>query len=925
MSKRFQPLKEFGRSMKKPKLDISISSRSATDATARPSSSKATIVRNTSPIKSSTNDFWDDDDDDVILLATQVAEAAVAAEKVHSQTKQQHYNGMNLTESDITFTEFANAATTSTQRPAVSEIPAPDILSQMFEDDDDDFELLAAVQINDPGVFKKPAPPPPTQKPKVTHQQASEDAMEFVLSQNTGPESTLPTSQSVARRQLASERQIKFLMEKVDVLKKENSKLSHDLSEAKTKMASKEGETSLLRDELRHLKQQAQTLRMEKILSAQNAQNECQSKMDELAKAVQAKEAEVRMKEMECSMVKMRYEDDTHRLQQSICDESIRQVQVKQRRKDPSAVIRSSSKQQRRLAKCLMRMPSLDVGDSLASQLEECTLSQIHPLIYEHSWDKGSSKKQRTLFQLELENIQTKLAQLQLLGVEKLSDNFAKTCLDSVSKVLPEFWSYTHSLEFPKNRRIHPYHDYSLINTKSLPRADDYVRCLQEPTELYDDERCLCLRRYLAALSIICQEVPELTCALLEHKHDEYYLLQIVTDSVSKLGFAREICEHFGVLEALAVWLNSLLLHVTLATPINYLEMLVDLLKSLVFSRPSAWIFREISIGLRQCCRLPKTLELLCVNSPESTFVADRVRSTYRFSNDSCLMQVYCGLLEIAFPLSQHLHLQHFKLLVIICLNHVRFVYECFQKPPKFVQKRLPLYDDDEDEDNNDRRNDVTNNSSNNNKMVFETTEQNSTTTKTNISTNSSVGQENATDAKNPRCECYVKLCLSVVTLIFQILRQWLLHKKEHCTLQVAEISRLSVQLLHVIFCDNYLTCLFRESEETTKHYLCLIIKWWSDNSKQLQFNDINMKFLQKLQNSHVLPKDITAETNYHNINVDLSEWQKCTTNDNVNHLKPPSNAEEADSYANKLNLIQDASNQNKFFESLKGFAFNFQ
>lgn len=84
------------------------------------------------------------------------------------------------------------------------------------------------------------------------------------------------------------------------------------------------------------------------------------------------------------------------------------------------------------------------------------------------------------------------------------------------------------------------------------------------------------------------------------------------------------------------------------------------------------------------------------------------------------------------------------------------------------------------------------------------------------------------------------------------------------------------------------------------------------------------VKFLQKLQHSHVLPKDIIAETNYYNINVDLSEWQKCT-NDNVNHLKPPNNGQEADSYVSKLNLIEDASNQNKFFESLKGFAFNFQ
>lgn len=131
------------------------------------------------------------------------------------------------------------------------------------------------------------------------------------------------------------------------------------------------------------------------------------------------------------------------------------------------------------------------------------------------------------------------------------------------------------------------------------------------------------------------------------------------------------------------------------------------------------------------------------------------------------------------------LHLQHFKLLVAICLNHVRFVYQCFQRPPKFFQKLLPLYDDDEVEDNNERLNDVSNNTSNN-KMVFETTEQNSTTnlaTKSNISSSSTItaGHNNTTDLTSTRCECYVKLCLSVVTLIFQLLRQWLLHKKEHC------------------------------------------------------------------------------------------------------------------------------------------------
>lgn len=83
------------------------------------------------------------------------------------------------------------------------------------------------------------------------------------------------------------------------------------------------------------------------------------------------------------------------------------------------------------------------------------------------------------------------------------------------------------------------------------------------------------------------------------------------------------------------------------------------------------------------------------------------------------------------------------------------------------------------------------------------------------------------------------------------------------------------------------------------------------------------MKFLHKLQNSHGLPKD--CDTSYQNINVDILEWQKCTNDTAVEHLKPPRNSEEADKYVQKLHLIEDASNQEKFFEGLKGFAFNFQ
>lgn len=98
----------------------------------------------------------------------------------------------------------------------------------------------------------------------------------------------------------------------------------------------------------------------------------------------------------------------------------------------------------------------------------------------------------------------------------------------------------------------------------------------------------------------------------------------------------------------------------------------------------------------------------------------------------------------------------------------------------------LPLYDDEADDGNGERPDDVSNSTSNN-KVAFETTGQNSSTnlvTKSNISsvsTSSTTSPEISVDTLNPKCECYVKLCLSVVTLIFQLLRQWLLNKREYC------------------------------------------------------------------------------------------------------------------------------------------------
>lgn len=599
MAKRIQPMKEFGRSIKKPKLDITISrSRPAPHVTCSPKKSV----------------FWDDDDDDVILLATQEAEAAVAVEKPEVE--------INVPETEIIFSEFSNEASTSTQKT----LRKTDLLKDLFQDDDD--KLLDMVAKANDETFKKPSLLRPYQsegtqvnrKTQAVIPKQSENLTEFVLSQSTLPSSSLPTSQSMARRQLASERQMKFLTEKVESLKKENSRLAKDLTENKAKLECQDGEASLLRDELRHLKQQMQNLKMEKIVSVEAAKNECQTKINQLSKRVELKETELRLKEVECSKIKIKYAGENQKLQQEF--------------RAPASTSKTiSNKREHRK----FQMRNFQVHVTKTFSMKDC----LTPGFYEPALEKGTWKKQRTLFQVELENIQTLTAQLQLLDADNLPECFIPKCIDSVCKVLPEFWSYCHSLEFPKNCLIYPYHDYTLKSSERTQMENRDSKNLLKPLEYYENEKAISLRRYLAALAVICKFVPALSLALIKCKHGEYYLLQITVEAVAKLGFSREICEHFGVLEALALLVNSMLMHMPSDIEDNYVELIISLLKHIVFTRPSPWIFREISSSLSQCAHhLPQALNFFCTNSAESAFAADRVRSTYRFTNDSCLLQV---------------------------------------------------------------------------------------------------------------------------------------------------------------------------------------------------------------------------------------------------------------------------------------------
>lgn len=109
----------------------------------------------------------------------------------------------------------------------------------------------------------------------------------------------------------------------------------------------------------------------------------------------------------------------------------------------------------------------------------------------------------------------------------------------------------------------------------------------------------------------------------------------------------------------------------------------------------------------------------------------------------------------------------------------------------------IPIYDD-EDEDDAECDGITTEvNSKSRTYGNFETTEQNSTTksidfsTTVRATTSSSLASDNTSNNIVPttQCECYIKLCLSAVTLIFQLLRQWFFHKMEYCKFENTNID----------------------------------------------------------------------------------------------------------------------------------------
>ncbi|XP_034474619.1 ATR-interacting protein mus304 isoform X2 [Drosophila innubila] len=163
-------------------------------------------------------DLWGSDDDDFILLATQIEE----------KNPRPPDDGSRHKDGKLSFSQFVPQANdnTSTQQfgepmtTTSSQCPMPTSSSYQRPNRARDDEMLMSNILSE----------------------LVEDQTDLVVD-GIGQWTDYSTGQATANmRQLAQERQLKFLMERVDVLKKENTKLQKDIIDHNNQTLTKEGQ-----------------------------------------------------------------------------------------------------------------------------------------------------------------------------------------------------------------------------------------------------------------------------------------------------------------------------------------------------------------------------------------------------------------------------------------------------------------------------------------------------------------------------------------------------------------------------------------------------------------------------------------------------------------------------------------------------------
>lgn len=416
-------------------------------------------------------------------------------------------------------------------------------------------------------------------------------------------------------------------------IKLEKDNLKAELVDLQSKFEATVGENAVLRSTLNDLKEQMHSLKLQTIVDTETKRQEHQSQMQKLSKNVEAKNTELRLKLLQCSLVKSN-SNSTPNLTQAD-----HQYSGNKRKLNPlheENYPKCKSRKVPGMSKHLMCIYNLDLHISEMNLNNEwyyveksksiidngiTDVKRLSPITTTGSFNALQKELKRVslLLTLSQNNLLTFAEKEKLIGA----------CLNSMYITISEFYVYMKNTELNANSKRSAENtqiqkkqilDECKLGTKY--KCGKETNSLDHSSALHYEDRIVCFREYLNILSNLCKQEtlgPVLVDNILKKKVEQKYVLELVVELISTTSLNRSHKQH-DILEAIACWLRNMLQQILIMNKIMEkpeLTQVINILKHLItaVSSYSISIIYELTQCLRYCLKLPEALTLLCPNN----------------------------------------------------------------------------------------------------------------------------------------------------------------------------------------------------------------------------------------------------------------------------------------------------------------------
>ncbi|XP_055640060.1 ATR-interacting protein mus304 isoform X2 [Toxorhynchites rutilus septentrionalis] len=734
-SKRFGnfQLKEPSAASKKPRLELNGNSKPAAIPSQLQAPTASTALRTPTTLarssSSKTDYLWGDEDDEFIILASQAVEEV---EMIHqSQTADTTFG--KFSKEVVTSTQTTKVSNVSNARdlmPPPAAIPsssrAPtvpnEVMDLLTEDDDvfteqfddnydtvekhiddffnnvgDDFNLDEFRQggsgeaperrenptlsperkkTNQTEMDRRPVPlyqpkQPPFVNGMCPGKGVSKGRIMPSQQQQTDKEAL---ANAAKKKDHAKDLQVKFLTGQLEMASKKTEKLQTDYSEVLERIQIRDGEVSMLRYELKNVKNQNEQLRLEKMKENETMKKEWVEKMKDLEKVIMAQKADLEFKTMEMMNLK------TKRLNNSFRVDNGEGVSIEKPVTEQDFKIHSH---------CLQRLPNSSCTqyeiDSKIFELSAESISKFNINSRIFSFSKGDAALSQ-----HLGHLQACLSQLVYLKGALPVDTvvfIAQTAHQAIDQI--KKYSYRLQLIRVKdsNNGAKDAYDFLCKNHKKSRLEGDVNIYQREPISY--NEKAIIQRRFLAALGLLCRYLPSLAVRLMRRQDGDDSCVTILSKALNKVSYSNDLYDHFGMIAAAASLLCGLSYHVCQLEERG--TQMVGFLRSIIYCRPDcALTLTHVSEALYRISSAEQSMELinhLCWRSKPECFTKSSAFKMIQFTKDSCILQIYGMLLETSVPQNRSLSEPEIVHLVANTRNTIYFLRNAMARPVRWLRQ----------------------------------------------------------------------------------------------------------------------------------------------------------------------------------------------------------------------------------------------